>query len=249
MMYGSHLMYMTRRRGIAVPLVLVFAAILLITGIFILRNTQQHAAQNRTSLAQLQGHFLARAGLEHALLKVKYLHRELYDAACLLQGRNPLFDYSRASPTDPGDLGISSQNPGPVFLYYENEAAPNRFFTPNFLTVVPSAGQWLDTFRQDIGSSVTTSDGVILNSVLSCSPLPSNLFNLMKEPFTGQVVCSDINLLAHHVDDAKSGGADPIVKNQAIVEIVVDADITTARGEIWRQQMRKTVRVARDYRD
>lgn len=235
------------RRGFAVPMVLMFATIMAITGVFIMRNTRQHAAQNRTSLSQLQGHFLARAGMEHALLKVKYLHRELYDAACLAQGRNPLFDFSKASTTNPDDLGISIQNPGPVFLYYEGQATPNRFFTDNFLSVVPEAGKWLGAFQQDIGSTVTASDGVPLNGVLSCSPLPPAIYNLMKEPFSGQVLCEGINLLAHHVDDS-TAASDPIVKNQAIVEIIVSSTIESARGEVWNQHMRKTVRVARDYR-
>ncbi|NCB40056.1 MAG: hypothetical protein EOM80_14940, partial [Erysipelotrichia bacterium] len=83
-----------KKRGFAVPVVLVFATTLAVIGTFIFRNTKQYGSQTRINLSQIQAHYMARAGLQHAMLKIKFLNRELYDAACLSQGINPLFDFT-----------------------------------------------------------------------------------------------------------------------------------------------------------
>jgi hypothetical protein len=226
-----------------VPIVLVLATVLAITGMFVLRNTKQQNRQNITNFTQIQAHFFARAGLEHALLKTKYLHRELYDAACLAQGRNPLFDFSQVTAPGPGNYGISPINPGPAFLYRHGEAAPEGFFTKNFDTTLPAARSWIETFRRDLVSGMHI-DGTNINFVMTGNPLPNAIRSLMREPFTGQYEVRSINLMAQSVAETAVSAVD----NQAIIEIEVVANITTARGETFEQRVKRTLRVARDYR-
>jgi len=221
----------------AIPLVLVFATVLSIVGVFIIKTNKEHARQNVTSYNQLQAYFVARAGLEHALLKIKYLHRELYDAACLAQGRNPLYDFSREPQK------ISELTPGPVFLYYQSDANPVGFFTPNFDSKFPKARKWLDAFREDLYSGKTI-DGEDLNFVLTMIDMPAKIKTLLHEPFTGYYEVTALDLVAQNVDETNN----MYVNNQAIVEITVEAQINSARKESWVEKIKRTVRVSRDYK-
>ncbi len=219
-------------------MVLIFAAVLAILGFFLLRNSRQQNRQNQTSFNQLQAHFVARAGLEHALLKVKYLPRELYDAACLAQGRNPLYDFSK------GIDGISPQNPGPIFLYRDQSGLkPQGFLTPNFEKQFPQARLWLDSYREDLvsGKRIGSEN---LNFAMSFSNLPDRIKAVTKEPFTGSYEVTAIDLTANTVAETEK----QVANNQAIVELTVEATVKNARGESWTQSIKRTVRVSRDVR-
>jgi hypothetical protein len=76
------------------------------------------------------------------------------------------------------------------------------------------------------------------------NPLPNAIRSLMREPFTGQYEVRSINLMAQSVAETAVSAVD----NQAIIEIEVVANITTARGETFEQRVKRTLRVARDYR-
>lgn len=218
-----------RKKGMAIPLVLLFATVLAVIGTVLIKTTRQTSRQNLTSYNQLQAHFVARAGMEHALLKIKYLHRELYDAICLSQGRNPLYDFSRP---------ISATNPGPAFLYNSGEFTPNGFFTPGFSKNNSTA--WLQAFTADLISG-TTIDGVQYNTCLSFSSPPAAVTGLMRERFTGGYEVRTVGIAANNTVEQAA-----IVNNQSIVDVTVDAEITSARGETWQERLQRTVRVSRD---
>ncbi|HOT27430.1 MAG TPA: hypothetical protein PLU72_04520 [Candidatus Ozemobacteraceae bacterium] len=218
-----------RRQGMAIPLVLLFATVLAVIGTVLIKTTRQTSRQNLTSYNQLQAHFVARAGMEHALLKIKYLQRELYDAICLSQGRNPLYDFSRP---------IGPTNPGPAFLYTSGEFSPNGFFTPNFSK--PNFTAWIQAFTEDLVSG-TTIDGVQYNSCLSFTSPPAAVSGLMREHFTGGYTVSTVGIAANNTVEQSA-----IVNNQSIVEVTVGASITSARNETWDATLKRTVRVSRD---
>jgi len=221
----------TRKMGMAIPLVLLFATILAIIGTVLIKTTRHTSRQNLTNYNQLQAHFVARAGMEHALLKIKYLHRELYDAICLSQGRNPLFDFSR---------NISPMNPGPAFLYLSSEGlARNGYFTPNFAKTNSTA--WLQAYTEDLVSG-TTIDGTQFNTCMSFVSPPAAVTGLMRERFTGGYNIPVVGIAANNTVDQTAA----IVNNQSIVEVMVHASIVSARNETWDESLKRTVRVSRD---
>ena len=143
-----------KRKGIAIPIVIVLAAILGLISTFVVKGIRQYSQSNQTSYAQLQAYFIARAGVEHAMLKTKLLHRELYDAICLSQGRNPIFDYSLLNGTTENKLteAIESYNPGPIFLYPQNKCSDRTgVYTKDFTDAQePNRNLWLDYFMSDL---------------------------------------------------------------------------------------------------
>ncbi len=239
-------MKQTKRTGMAIPLVLVFATALGIVATYLIKSTQQYNRSNVTSFAQLQAHFTARAGIEHAMLKIKFLHRELYDAICLAQGRNPLFDFTQITDLNAPETAIKSYNPGPIFLYRSGEFNPNRLFTPGFSIGGGRERQWLDTFMADIKSDASVFNGVSTNGVLSMKPLPANIRNRMREPFNlAEYGVTSLNIAAQEIAETGGAGASR-VSNTAVVEIVVGSSVETARGEVWDYEIRKTMRINRD---
>ena len=226
-------------RGMAIPLVLALALAMAIFGIFIQKTNKETYRQNITGLAALQAHFVARAGMEHALVKIKYLERELYDTACIAQGRNPLFDFTR--PLHP------TYNPGPAFLFYSGQAgtvgligsfAANMAALPG-CTATP--GAWVSVFSSDLNSGSNIS-GTNVNMMLTMSPLPNDVLNRMREPFNAQYQVTAINVLAQNRNEV---GVNQIT-NRVVVEINVEATITSARGQMSDQTLHKTVRIQRD---
>ncbi|MBU1105981.1 MAG: hypothetical protein KKB51_04860 [Candidatus Riflebacteria bacterium] len=230
--------------GMAIPMVLVFAAALGIVATYIIKNTMQYNRSNITSFAQLQAHFAARAGVEHAMLKIKFLHRELYDAICMAQGRNPLFDFTQITNLDSPESAIKTYNPGPIYLYRSGQFSPTRLFTPGFTMNAGAEKLWLKTFTDDIKSDSSTFGGVTTNAVLSMKPLPANIKNRMRDPFKlAEYGVTTLNIAAQEIAENVAGGA---VSNTAIVEIVVESSVETSRGEVWDYEIRKTVRINRD---
>ncbi|MBI3037895.1 hypothetical protein HYY75_02430 [bacterium] len=235
----------TKQRGMAIAIVLIFALSMSILGMFILRNTQQHYRENLKTANQLQAYFVAKAGLEHALLKIKYLPRELYDAACLSQGRNPLYDFSK------GLGGITDYNPGPIFLFKSGEATPipGSFFTPNIDSISANIppGMWLSAYKADVSSGKTI-DSVLINGVMSMAPLPNEVaVHILSPPFGGQYELSELKVLANRVDPGTT------VSNQAIIELTVTGIINNSgvpagnvHYENWTETLKRTVKVSRE---
>ncbi len=231
-----------KKHGFAIPVVLIFATSLAIIGTFIFRSTRNYNSQTRINMSQLQAHYLARAGFEHAMLKIKFLNRELYDAACLSQGINPLFDFTGADHISPHST-ISQYNPGPIFLFKSGH--PGLELTGLFPKTFPQANkdQWLNAFQQDIISGINI-DGVNYNWCMNANPLPNDIRGLMREPFTGQY---QITGLRHFAREVIEDSVDPNkISNFAIIEMTIDSTINNDRDENFNFQMRKTIKVSRD---
>lgn len=225
-------------------MVLVFATTLAIVGTFIFRNTRNYGSQSRVNLSQLHAHYLARAGFQHAMLKIKFLNRELYDAACMSQGINPLFDFTGASHANPSAT-ISPYNPGPVFLFRSGEFLLNGLFPKSF---APPGDKdlWLKKFQEDIISGIDIG-GTKYNSCMNrvvAEPVMTTINNLMREPYSGQY---QITGLTHYAREVEEDTTDPTkISNYAIIEMTVDSTINNDRGENFVYQLRKTIKVSRD---
>ena len=103
------------KKAMAIEIVLIFATIMGIVGLFLLKTTRSNYTQLETSMCQLQSYFIARAGVEHAMLKIKLLNKEFYDAICMYQGRSPLFNYNGLD-TSNLRYNICDTNPGTFFV-------------------------------------------------------------------------------------------------------------------------------------
>ncbi len=80
------------KRGMVIPVVMLF---LLIASVFVFSLTYSRKETRRQGLSnmnQKQAHYMAMAGIQHALLKVRLLHREAYDAGSVKKGICPFFN-------------------------------------------------------------------------------------------------------------------------------------------------------------
>lgn len=230
-----------KRKGIAIPIVIVLAAILGLISTFVVKGIRQYSQSNQTSYAQLQAYFIARAGVEHAMLKTKLLHRELYDAICLSQGRNPIFDYSLLNGTTENKLteAIESYNPGPIFLYPQNKCSDRTgVYTKDFTDAQePNRNLWLDYFMSDL---TTNPNNTSINPTLNFSNLSSDIKSKMIQPpfKMAQYKVSKLNIAAEKIEENAS--------NNIIVEMIIDSELLTAREESWSFQIKKTINISRD---
>ncbi len=81
----------TKDRGIAIPLVLLFT---LLTSVFLFSMYYTRTGVRKQTLSshtQKKAHYLAQAGIQHALLKLRLLHREAYKAGAVSRGVCPFF--------------------------------------------------------------------------------------------------------------------------------------------------------------
>ena len=235
-----------KKKGIAIPIVIILAAILGLISTFVVKGIRQYNQSNQTSYAQLQAYFIARAGVEHAMLKTKLLHRELYDAICLSQGRNPFFDYSQINNNDLSS-SIKPYNPGPIFLYKKGEYTNQTgVYTKSFTEA--NKNLWLDSFLEDMTSNPSINK-YNTNSVLDLNNLSDAIKEKIVEPFKkAEYKVSKLNIATNQVKESNSK-----VENSIIVEMIIDSIVLTARGkessnneDAWNYQIKKTIKINRD---
>ena len=235
-----------KKQGMAIPLVLIFATIMGIVSTFLIKNAQQHNKQNQTSFAQLQSYFVARAGVEHAMIKIKYLHRELYDAICMSQGRNPLFDFSLITdPRNPGNA-IKTYNPGPIFLYRSGDFTPETGTIFTNMSNKTGYDKWLRAFESDLTSNPNDNpnkdNNTTTNKVLDLMSMPEEIKKLIYEPYKAATYkLYDLGIAASEVEEKENK-----VDNNVIVEFKIKSEILTARDETYNFEIKKTIRISRD---
>ncbi len=80
------------RKGIAIPVVVLFVLVVS-TYLFSLIYTRTEVRkQGITNINQRQAYYMAMGGVQQALLKIRLLHREAYDAGSLARGICPFFN-------------------------------------------------------------------------------------------------------------------------------------------------------------
>ncbi|MBF0545811.1 MAG: hypothetical protein HQM08_15315 [Candidatus Riflebacteria bacterium] len=222
------------RRGFALQMAMLISTILLVYGGFLVFNTR---IQNDISVSEnyrLQAYLTSKAGIQQTVLKVKLMQRELYDDICLMQGRNPLFDFSKK---------IDATNPGPIYLYHRGEADGHDFFTANLdaklQNCVTKPSTWLDCFKNDLNSEWEF--GVSEKKrVLTLQDLPSEIRSLMRDPFQASYKIQDLKIIAQNTtENAKS-----VVQDQFIAEIEVGAEVKSSHDAVFRHSVRHTLRVS-----
>ena len=79
-----------RNRGaFSIPMVVLFCSIMVIVLIAFIQTRVNMKQQTKVNFRQLKAHYLAQAGIQHALLKLRILPNESYEAACLERGICP----------------------------------------------------------------------------------------------------------------------------------------------------------------
>ncbi|GAB1355271.1 MAG TPA: hypothetical protein PLK28_12850 [Candidatus Rifleibacterium sp.] len=85
-------MNVQRRRGIAIPLVLLFVFVVSVYFFSMAFTRTETRRQGLSNLNQRQAYYMAMGGVQQALLKIRLLHREAYDAGSLARGICPFFN-------------------------------------------------------------------------------------------------------------------------------------------------------------
>lgn len=81
-----------QRKGIAIPLVLMFVFVVAVYFFSMVFTRSETRRQGLTNLNQRQAYYMALGGVQHALLKIRLLQREAYDAGSLVRGICPFFN-------------------------------------------------------------------------------------------------------------------------------------------------------------
>jgi hypothetical protein len=87
---------MKRRGGFSIPLVLLFCTISVMFLLVFVNARVSGSGQNKMAFAKLQAHYIAQAAVQHALLKVRILPNESYNAGLLLIGACPFIPVNTA---------------------------------------------------------------------------------------------------------------------------------------------------------
>lgn len=77
------------RRGFSIPMVLLFCAFMVVVLVSFVYTRINMKQQTKISFRQLKAHYLAQSGIQHALLKLRILPNESFEAACLARGICP----------------------------------------------------------------------------------------------------------------------------------------------------------------
>lgn len=109
-----------RREGFSIALVLLFTSISVILLIAFVNARVSANAQNKNAFARLKAHWLAQSAVQHALLKLRILPGESFDASMLEKGFCPFVPVGTAS-TGTGTLNAT---PADVF---RNEVNSDRW--------------------------------------------------------------------------------------------------------------------------
>lgn len=80
------------KHGVAIPLVLMFVFVVSVYLFSMIYSRSEVRKQGLTSLNQRQAYYMAMGGIQQALLKIRLLHREAYDAGSLARGICPFFN-------------------------------------------------------------------------------------------------------------------------------------------------------------
>jgi len=81
-----------RRKGLAIPLVLMFVFVVSVYFFSMAYTRTETRRQGLANLNQRQAYYMAMGGIQQALLKIRLLHREAYDAGSLIRGICPFFN-------------------------------------------------------------------------------------------------------------------------------------------------------------
>lgn len=246
------------KKGMAVPIVLIFATIMGVVSLYLLKTTKNINSQIETSNEQLQSYLIARAGVEHAMLKIKFLNRELYDAVCISQGRSPLFNYKDVDPSSIQD-SICIANPGPVFLYKQGSFSSqvDGFFTKLSPSSNKKYFKWLDGFKEDLTSVYNSelginkfldmSDDSYLSDIPNTPSSVKNLKQLLKNTIgKSQYSLTDISMHASEVKQ-KGEGLTRKIDNHMVIQFTIESVYNSKKyNSSYNYKITRTAKISRE---
>lgn len=107
----------SNRCGIAIPLVLMFVFVVSVYLFSMIYSRSEVRKQGLTSLNQRQAYYMAMGGIQQALLKIRLLHREAYDAGSLNRGICPFFNpYGENLVANDISAGIKTSKARNIFM-------------------------------------------------------------------------------------------------------------------------------------
>lgn len=90
---------MKSRSGFSIPLVILFCSVMVMVLIAFVQTRINMKQQTKVTFRQIKAHYLAQSGIQHALLKLRVLPLESYDAASIARGACPFLKPTEAGPT------------------------------------------------------------------------------------------------------------------------------------------------------
>jgi hypothetical protein len=90
-----------RRTAFSIPMVLLFCAIMVVVLMAFVQTRINMKQQTKITFRQIKAHYLAQSGIQHALLKLRILPLESYDAAAVARGICPFLAPNDTPPTVP----------------------------------------------------------------------------------------------------------------------------------------------------
>ena len=93
------------RAAFSIPLVLLFCALMVLLLVSFVQTRINMKQQTRITFRQLKAHYLAQSGVQHALLKLRVLPLESYDAAAVSRGICPFLGPTDVAPNVPPPAG------------------------------------------------------------------------------------------------------------------------------------------------
>jgi len=121
----------------ALPLVLIMASLLLSVTLVVWRSSHDDIPRGLINLGNVQANFLAKGALQHALLKIRLLPTQAYDAAAYSVGKNPYFNHC-------GGTGSGYDLLHQVATSKGSAVDPQRVRGPAFLTGNTDSVSWED---------------------------------------------------------------------------------------------------------
>ncbi len=178
------------------------------------------------------------------MLKIKLLHRELYDAICMYQGRNPLFDFSQIKNMSAPQNAIKTFNPGPIFLYKKGDLTPkpNSVFTDmSSKSDYCNYSNWLNTFKADL-TSVSSDNPFGTNAFLDLNNIP-DITNLMSSKFkNAEYKLTDISLPVLQVEENTKN----LIENHIIIQFKVKSVFVSAKENAFDYEIKKSIKISRE---
>jgi len=137
---------MRKRKGLAIPIVLLFVVVT-VTYLTMSSSTRSRVKkQNLASHTQKQAYYMALGGIQHALLKLRILQRQAYDAAALARGVCPFFNMVGSkimSTLDSGSLPKKCSSALDIFVSDLNsDVVPITIDEEKFRSSTPEAQRW-----------------------------------------------------------------------------------------------------------
>ncbi len=153
-----------KNKGMIYPMIVLMVFIFVVFIIVLQNFNVQNRRTNYRDVMRRQALYVAEAGMQHALLKLKVLQTDCFDALMNSQLKNPRFnfgqDLNKDGKIDSGDIDdnprSSTYNPGPIYITISEDEKEAMLKDPQY-SGNPEAGDLfgdLNIFIRDFISDI-----------------------------------------------------------------------------------------------